>query len=328
MAMNQRTLHQGNSWAVVLAAGDGSRLRQLTIDRFGTPVPKQYCSLLGGPSLLEMALVRAASVIPKQRITTIVAAKHRRFWQRPLSGFDRRNIIVQPRNCGTAAGVLLPLLTILRRDPFARIVFLPSDHYVEIEGVIANSMRKALDRCSGDDIYLLGIAPDRADPQLGYLVPDSDGDSHSASVIRFAEKPDYDTAVRLIERGSVWNSFIFVADGRALLRLIERRIPDVVRAMNAALGRDARQERATTEVEILYSYLQDMDFSSEILEGSEDLLRVVTVPYCGWSDLGTPERVARCIEERNPLHTGTSASHLFPMHSPLADAQANAAFAK
>lgn len=326
--MIRPTLHQGNPWAVVLAAGDGSRLRQFTMDRFGAAVPKQYCSLIGGPSLLEMALERAATVVSKRRITTIVAAKHQRFWARPLSDFDPENVIVQPRNRGTAVGILLPLLTILRRDPFARIVFLPSDHYVEDEGVIADSMQDALNRCSGNDIYLLGIAPDHADPQLGYLVPDSDSDGHSASVIRFAEKPDYDTAVRLIEKGSVWNSFIFVADGRALLRLIERRVPDVVRAMSAALTRDTRQQGATSEVEVLYSYLPNLDFSSGILEGSEDLLRVVTVPNCGWSDLGTPERVARCIGEGNRLPASRPASQPFSIHLPLADAPANAAFAK
>ena len=44
-----------HTWAVVLAAGDGKRLSALTADSEGTPVPKQFCSLNGGESLLQEA---------------------------------------------------------------------------------------------------------------------------------------------------------------------------------------------------------------------------------------------------------------------------------
>jgi mannose-1-phosphate guanylyltransferase len=41
----------GNVWAVVLAAGDGTRLESLTTNDRGDVVPKQFCSLRGGPRL-------------------------------------------------------------------------------------------------------------------------------------------------------------------------------------------------------------------------------------------------------------------------------------
>jgi len=50
--------HQ-HTWALVLAAGDGSRLRSLTTDASGTAIPKQFCSLHGGNSLLLDTLRRA-----------------------------------------------------------------------------------------------------------------------------------------------------------------------------------------------------------------------------------------------------------------------------
>lgn len=52
----------GHDWVLVLAAGEGVRLRQLTRSADGASVPKQYCSLQGGASLLEETLRRAASV--------------------------------------------------------------------------------------------------------------------------------------------------------------------------------------------------------------------------------------------------------------------------
>ena len=134
-----------NTWALVLAAGEGSRLRALTTHR-GVAVPKQFCSLVGGPSLLEEAILRAEAIVPRQRVCTVVAEQHRVWWEEALRFMPRRNVIVQPQNRGTAVGLLLPLLHIAQRDPQARVVILPSDHYVRDEAVLARSLRQAASR--------------------------------------------------------------------------------------------------------------------------------------------------------------------------------------
>src|SRR5688572_18229954 len=118
------------TWAVVLAAGDGTRLSRLTIDEHGNAVPKQFCSLDGGQSLLAEAMQRARHAAPRERTCAIVADHHRRYWHSALWAVPRVNVIVQPRNCGTANGILLATLKFLERDPLALIVFLPADHFV------------------------------------------------------------------------------------------------------------------------------------------------------------------------------------------------------
>jgi mannose-1-phosphate guanylyltransferase len=45
----------------------------------------------------------------------------------------------------------------------------------------------------------------------------------------------------------------------------------------------------------LYEELPALDFSRDILQRSPELLRVVIVPACGWSDLGTPSRVVETV---------------------------------
>ena len=67
-------------WSLVLAGGDGNRLRALTTKPCGTSVPKQYCSLHGGHSLLEDAIARAQRVVAPDRVCTIVAQQHREWW--------------------------------------------------------------------------------------------------------------------------------------------------------------------------------------------------------------------------------------------------------
>ena len=102
-----------NRWALVLAAGSGTRLQSLTADASGASVPKQFCSLNGGPSLLEEALERAAVAACPEQTIVVVAAEHRRHWQHALTDLRPHNVIVQPRNRGTANGILLGVSAIL-----------------------------------------------------------------------------------------------------------------------------------------------------------------------------------------------------------------------
>ena len=44
-----------------------------------------------------------------------------------------------------------------------------------------------------------------------------------------------------------------------------------------------------------YDTLDATDFSREILQRSVDRMDMIAVPPCGWTDLGTPERVAACL---------------------------------
>lgn len=87
-------------WCIVLAGGEGSRLRALTTDSGGRSVPKQFCSLDGGPTLLEHAIARGRSMTDPDRV---VASEHRDLWEPLLADVSSENVIAQPRNRGTAA---------------------------------------------------------------------------------------------------------------------------------------------------------------------------------------------------------------------------------
>jgi len=265
--------------------------------------PKQYCSLRGGPSLLQTALARAGRVVPRERTLVIVAAQHRRFWSDDLAGFPARNIVVQPQNRGTSAGILLPLFEVLARDAQARLVLLPSDHEVAEESVVASSMRRALDALAGPHpgVTLLGISPDGPESDYGWIVPAAPGDRR---VARFVEKPEPVLARELLAQGGVWNSFLLAATGASLLERFERRLPALVARFREAF---ASAIDPVARVEELYATLPASDFSRDVLQGSEEHLRLEVVPRCGWTDLGTPERVSACLASG-----GADASHALP----------------
>jgi mannose-1-phosphate guanylyltransferase len=286
----------GHNWALVLAGGEGSRLRALTTTASGIAIPKQFCSLGGDGSLLHDALRRARAVAGPERTCAIVSEHHRRWWQPLHLGIPSSNLISQPRNRGTATGILLPLLHIVHRDPDAMLLVLPSDHYVRNEEVLAGSLRSAMTQLERDPghVILLGITPEEPDPELGYIVGDSVSDSGVRAVSEFVEKPSAATARALIARGGLWNSFIFAASGLALVRAFETRCPDLVGEMQHIVSSsDLTMRRA--RLAQLYDGLPALDFSRDILQRSPELLRVITVPPCGWNDLGTPRRVVETV---------------------------------
>jgi mannose-1-phosphate guanylyltransferase len=290
------------AWAVVLAGGSGNRLRHLTTDARGVSVPKQYCSLSGGPSLLELAMRRAEQVVPRATITTIVAKQHSQWWSEQLSAMPSRNVIVQPSNRGTGLGILLSVLSVLEQDADARMVFLPSDHYVEKENVLAAATRNALDllRRFDRDIVMVGITPESADPELGYIVPGNRAYPGVFDVERFVEKPRRSVAEEMIAARCFWNSFIFAARGRYLLSLFESLYPHEVTEMRSALRADRHNGRGGMLAN-LYERLPDIDFSRQIVERSANRLKLIAVGACGWSDLGTPDRVAATIRRLSQI---------------------------
>lgn len=287
----------GDRWALVLAAGSGSRLRTLTGNGGGTAVPKQYCSLAGGPSLVRETLARARRIAPPDRVVVVVAEEHAVWWRPALADLPESNIVVQPLNRGTAAGILLPLLTILDRDPRATVAVLPSDHHVADEETLARSLRTALDVAErdGERIVLLGIEPEATDSDYGWIVPGERARDGIAAVRTFVEKPRPELAVELLRRGGLWNSFLFAASGSALRALFLRRRPSLLGALVIAPRGNWRDAESRRTLARIYSDLPISDFSRELLQGTEDRLALLPVPDCGWSDLGTPARVSACI---------------------------------
>ena len=308
--------HTGAVWSLILAAGEGSRLRVLTTTAKGIAIPKQFCSLRGGPSLLQEALRRGTSVASADHTCVIVARQHRVWWQMPLHDLPNSNIIVQPENRGTGNGILFSLLHIVARDPEAIIVLLPSDHHVSHEPTMRRALRDAVEQVRADDdaVILLGLEPDEVDCELGYIVPDKACDGIRA-VEYFVEKPSMEQTRKLIATGALWNAFIIAARAASLLNMFEQRYPNAVERMKEAVQRDAQAVGAPMAAAELYEHLEPIDFSRDVLQEFPERLRVLTVPACGWSDLGTPARVARTLDRMLPVEA--SDESVFPVCHPL-----------
>jgi mannose-1-phosphate guanylyltransferase len=283
------------TWAVVLAGGEGSRLRKITTNRQGLVVPKQYCSLKRAPCLLQDAVTRARSFALPSHICTVVAAQHRRWWISAVAELNASNVFVQPRNKGTGLGILLALVTLELRNPAATLVLLPADHYFRDEDTVSRALRAAgnMACANGTATYLIGAEPTSADPELGYILPAERVLDKPESITGFKEKPTPEHAQELLSQGALWNLFILVGSVGALLQLFAEDHADLVRDMRAALKAQlAGQSAALND---FYERIEPVDFSKDVLEVHANRLQVLRVPSCGWTDLGTPQRVETAL---------------------------------
>lgn len=278
-------------WAIVLAGGAGRRMTPVTTPATGTAIPKQYCSLWGGPSLFQETLIRAQTTVAREKVCASVAEPHRSWWEPPLWALPRRNTIVQAVDRGNALGLLLPLLHILQRDPQARVMVLPSDHYVHDEAVFTNSLCEAarFSATHPEAVVMLGFEAQHPDLELGYVVPGIRQESGVFEVAELVEKP------LLSERRVLRNGMVMLAGARALLGLYQRSHPNIVAVLQYAVGRDLDSPRDGFHAAAAFHNLPTLDFARDIVLGQEEVMRTLPVPECGWSDLSGPAALAAVL---------------------------------
>jgi len=297
----------GELWTVILAAGEGRRLHSLSVAPDGRTIPKQFCSFCSDSSLLARTLERAQRLSRPERILAVVLDDHRNWWRDELSGLPDENVIVQPCNRGTAAGLLLPTLHIMQRDREATMVVLPSDHDVVDEStLLAQFDRAVMDvHASPEHVVVLGMTPDEADGGYGWIVPGTGGAGLTLPVKRFVEKPAPALARQLMQAGAAWSSFLLVSRVETLLGLFERSLPSLLQMFFYALMRCSEQD-AKECLNEMYRSIPTRDFSREVLEPNARMLRLLRVPDIGWSDLGTPERLRRALWRRSLEQPGSA----------------------
>ena len=288
-------------WAVVLAGGDGTRLRSLTQLISGEDRPKQFCSVYGGKTLLAQTRARLACAIHPERTVFVLVKTHERFYRSELADVEPDKLIVQLGNKGTTAAVICSLLRItsLAGDPV--VAFFPTDHYYANELGFTVSVDRAVRVAQhhSDTLVVLGAEAEHAEVEYGWIEPGARVDSPFTSALlrvsRFWEKPSHPAAQALFDRGCLWNTFVMVGRASIFLSLLANTVaPSVLNAFTAA-RRYSDDSTHIAAQDKLWSSLTAGDFSHQVLTPNTQHLAVLRVGDIGWSDLGTPERVREAM---------------------------------
>lgn len=252
--------------------------------------PKQLRRLDTDHSLFEQTLARGDHLGAPERTVAVVTSKHMRWWSAQLDGRPFDNIIVQVASRGSAAGVLLGLDAIVRRDPDAEVVVLPSDQHVADETTFTHAVRRALkaSRQVGH-VVALGVIPERPCAGLDWIVPAARPSRGIARVARLVLRASADEARRLMALGAVVSPEVLVGRVDAFRALFDEAIPGLV-------GGIAPQGRGSlTSLWLGTPELARADLARDLLARGLESLRIMPVPPCGWTPVVTQEQLREAL---------------------------------
>ena len=290
----------GSLWAVVLAGGEGVRLRPLVRRVFGDERPKQFCPLLGPRTLLRQTLDRVGRLIPPGRTVVVGLESHERYLAREFGKPGGPHVLKQPESRGTAAAVLFAAQWIAARDSRATVVFFPSDHFIQEEGVFMEQVSDAARFVTRQPkwIVLLGVPPGEPETEYGWIEPGEwvagTGPRPLYRVRQFLEKPSREVAQTLFVQGGLWNTLVFAAEVGALLATGRECAPSLSERI-ARLSAFWGSEHERWAVRQAYALAPTVNFSQAILEACTQPLAVLKVPSLTWCDLGSPDRVLKAL---------------------------------
>jgi mannose-1-phosphate guanylyltransferase len=297
----------GQLWAVVLAGGEGLRLRPLIERLYGEPRPKQFASLVGFRSLLRQTLDRVQLAVPSRRTVVVGLTDHDGYLAEALEDAPVRHVLRQPEDRETGAGVLLPAHWIHARDPHAVVAVFPSDHFIDDDQALMQhvaDMAEVIEE-HPDWLALLGAAASEPEPDYGWIEPGeivgwSPAGEPISRVRQFLEKPSPLTAHACLQKGWLWNTFVLVAKASLLVHIGSRFLPEVHESLSRIRPLDDAPAAADALREA-YRLFPKASFSRAVLEFCPAGLVVSRLPMVSWSDWGTPERVVKSLRKAGLL---------------------------
>ncbi len=311
-------MRHGDSWGLILAGGEGTRLTGFVRQLYGIARPKQYCAIVGRRSMLQHTRDRIELLYPRDRILTVVNHSHLDYVREQLADQPSSTILTQPCGRETANGILLGLLHIYTRDKEATVSIFPADHFVREEARLMLQVDLA-SRCirkQSDAIILLGATPDDGEQEYGWIEKDrpvkNPWKPNVHHIRRFWEKPDRAMVEKLFESKCLWSTLIMVGRVRTFLSLFQRLAPENFLQLSEIM-RFPKGEDQDRSLEKIYPLLSAFDFSRAILEQSPDQFCVQELSDIYWSDWGNEVRVLKDIERFDlRLNKSSTGRNLLP----------------
>jgi mannose-1-phosphate guanylyltransferase len=295
-------------YAVIMAGGEGSRLWPLSRQAR----PKQMVQLGSGRTLFQMAIDRLKAMFPPERIFIVTVAKQAEDLQGQCPEIPVKNFMIEPMPRGTASVVGMAATMLNRVDPQGVMAVLAADHLIQNETYFHLLLSEAYNLAQDGYLVTLGIRPTYPSTGYGYIQRGAALKGYpflAYQVKEFKEKPDEETAQRLIASGDHdWNSGMFVWRVDRILEEVRHFMPELterLQQIDQTWGTPALRETLNK----IWPGIKPETIDYGIMEKAD---RVVVIPAgdLGWNDVGSWESL---FEVFTPVMDGNilmDAEHL------------------
>lgn len=286
-----------NLYPVLLSGGSGTRLWPLSRATF----PKQFLKLppAAVSTLFQETALRFAGRQGFADPIVVCSEAHRFIVTEQLEDVDctASEILLEPAGRSTAPAVTVAALAISKIDRDGVMVVMPSDHVISDLEALRERVASAAEFARQGKFVLFGIPPSSPCTGFGYIekgapLPALHGEGNE--VASFIEKPDFETASGLVERGNhYWNSGIFVLSATACLKEVQRLHPEILDGCQKAY-KNARVDLGFTRLEPeSFEKLPTISLDHAVME--ESPAAAVLRLEAGWTDIGSWTAIADLI---------------------------------
>ena len=270
---------------VILSGRSGTRLWPVSRESF----PKQLWPLVSDRTMMQETALRAVSaefappiVVCNQEHRFLIAEQLRE------AGIADARIVLEPVGRNSAPAIAAAAFLVAEEDPDAVLWMMAADASITDNVALQKALQAAATAARAGHIVTFGMKPTAPEVGYGYIemghpLPGADG---VFTVARFLEKPDAETAERLVSGGRhLWNSGMFVFTARTLLEELERHAPEVLPPVRQSVA-----ER-TTDLDFIrlgvdaFKSCPSISIDYAVAERTN---RAAVVPAdLGWSDVGS-----------------------------------------
>ena len=152
-------------------------------------------------------------------------------------------MVLEPIARNTCFASAVAALVVAARDPDGVMLLMPADHVIRRPDAFMRAIDAALPAAREGRMALFGITPSGPATGYGYIEEGDQLAGHAGvfEVARFVEKPDAETAERLVADGRhLWNSGIFLLPARAFLDEMKALAPAILAAAEDAVTKAGR----------------------------------------------------------------------------------------
>lgn len=288
---------------IILSGGVGSRLWPLS----RKAKPKHFMPLIDDhiepdinnafsqKSLLQQTILRCSSEVeyrhnPFSTSPVMVCDSTHRFLvsdQCKELNIKPEAILLEPERRDTAAAIMLAVLYIYNKYPDAVVLVSPSDHYMSDNDYFFERVHDAYQFAKQNKIVTFGITPSYPETGYGYINADLDNklDNNVFNVKKFIEKPDRQTALKLLEsKEYFWNSGMFVFSVKEMINICKKLQPDLLKYCSETVASSYQQNEYVYFKAEPFKKIKPISIDYALMQDVDDM---VVVKYDGqWADVG------------------------------------------